>query len=302
MPPKPQKDNCISIIWDFDGTLTAQDSTTDLIQRLSPKSNMTAFWKEVKKISGVNAPVDSISTSETPAWMHILSEMANRNSIPLGENLNKFVLMAFAKRIKLYPKVFECLEKIKGFSEDSIYKRNNIKIHHFIITAGLQDLVLSIFEYNGNRNLIREIFGCKYHTRKRDKEIINIPIYCMDKTTKTRSLFEINKGCFLPKTKKDVDDLVSYNKEWCHFEDMIYIGDGDTDIPAFSLVKSRGGMTIGVYNPKLEDSKIKKKTEKMKAGKRIDLVTKADFSLNGKLYKAIETKCTQIADRYDSYN
>jgi len=124
----------------------------------------------------------------------------------------------------------------------------------------------------------------------------------MDKTTKTRSLFEINKGCFLPSTNKDVDDLIEYNKEWCHFENMIYIGDGVTDIPAFSLVKSRRGMTIGIYDPSLTNNQITKKTVKMKAGKRIDLLTPADFSLSGKLYKAIETRCIQIADRYNSQN
>ena len=71
----------------------------------------------------------------------------------------------------------------------------------------------------------------------------------MDKTAKTRALFEICKGCFLSDAKYKVDDLVPKGKEWCPFENMIYIGDGDTDIPAFSLVKSRRGMTIGVYNP-----------------------------------------------------
>ena len=197
----------------------------------------------------------------------------------------------------------EFLKKTKSFSRKPMYKKNNIEIHHFIITAGLQDLVSSIFEYNRNKKLITEIFGCKYHTLQQSpKDILNVPIYCMDKTTKTRSLFEISKGCFLPSTNRDVDDLIEYKKEWCHFENMIYIGDGVTDIPAFSLVKSRRGMTIGVYDPKLKHPKIKSKTKKMKAGKRIDLVTKANFSVTGKLYKTIETRCIQIADRYNSQN
>ena len=66
----------------------------------------------------------------------------------------------------------------------------------------------------------------------------------MDKTTKTRALFEICKGCFLSTSEYKVDDLVSKEKEWCPFENIIYIGDEDTDIPVFSLVKSRRGMTI----------------------------------------------------------
>ena len=301
MPPQTHQNNCISIIWDFDGTLTPQDSTTDLISLLTNnQQNMKSFWDLIKKISGVNTPVNSISTSETPAWMYVLSEIANAHKVSLDKNFNKDYMRAFAERVNLYPNVFKCLQKIKNFSENSIYQENNIKIHHFIITAGLQDLVSSVFDNSENKDLITEVFGCKYRAIHGDESVRNIPVYCMDKTTKTRSLFEINKGCFLSSQNTDVDDLVEYKNEWCHFENMIYIGDGDTDIPAFSLVKGRRGMTIGVYDPELSNKKIENKTKKMKAGRRIDLLTEADFSLKGKLCKTIETRCNQIVDRYNS--
>ena len=108
MPPKTNKKNCISIIWDFDGTLTAQDSTTDLIQILTHNVHMKEFWKSVKKISRVKpkTAVNSISTSETPAWMYMLSEIANTHSFPLDTKFNKLYMIAFAKNIKLYHDVF----------------------------------------------------------------------------------------------------------------------------------------------------------------------------------------------------
>ena len=67
----------------------------------------------------------------------------------------------------------------------------------------------------------------------------------MDKTAKTRALFEISKGCFLHDAEYKVDDLVPQDKLWCPFENMIYIGDGDTDIPAFSLVRSQSAFYRG---------------------------------------------------------
>ena len=82
---------------------------------------------------------------------------------------------------------------------------------------------------------------------------------------------------------------------------MIYIGDGDTDIPAFSLVKSRRGMTIGVYNPVESKNNIMDKAKNIKKGKRIDLFTLANFEETGELFRFIKIRCEQIAKRYEAH-
>ena len=306
---KLKKQNNISVVWDFDGTLTGQDSTSEVIKMFIEKKDITDFWKGVKTISrvkGAHKRINSISTSESPAWMYKLAEFANKFKLSLDKECDRRFLLLCTKRIKLYRNALPFLQKVKVLSEKSIFKKNNIQIHHFIITAGLEDLITLFFESKGEENLIRKVFGCQYHSEvyeevygENRRRIENIPIYCMDKTTKTRSLFEINKGCFIPKLKRDVDTLIQPGKEWCPFENMIYIGDGETDIPAFSLVKSRKGMAIGVYKPK---KKKNSKIAKIIKGKRIDLLTSADFSFTKKLYKAIEARCLYIADRYNSQN
>lgn len=300
-----KKTKNISIIWDFDKTLTPQDSTTELIRLLlkdkdKNSQNTNNFWKEVKKISGVKQKSDprSISTCETPAWMYMLAEIANGLGKPLDKNN---MISKFASQIKLYKGVLFFLKTTKDFSNKEIYKNNNIKVNHFIITAGLQDLVSSVFEYHKEAKLIEEIFGCKYRVRStqdKEKPYVNIPIYCMDKTTKTRSLFEIHKGCFL--STISVDDLISEEETWCPFENMIYIGDGDTDIPAFALIKKRRGMAIGVYNPEEEKSTVQDKIKNLIKGKRLDLLTKANFSTKETLFKAIENQCYRIVQRYEA--
>ena len=298
----------ISIIWDFDKTLTPYDSTTELI-RFFIRNKPEKFWEEVKEISGVEskAPVDSISTSEAPVWMYLLSEMAvsiEGDKRALDEKQIRKMITTNKIKVEFYPNVLEFLKEIKSLSSEELFKKNNIEIHHFIITAGLQDLVSSVFKLHGSRDLIREIFGCRYkiiqdpNTQKVEK---NIPIYCMDKTAKTRALFEIYKGCFLSTAKYTVDDLVPKGDEWCPFENMIYIGDGDTDIPAFSLVKSRKGMTIGVYNPVESKNNIMDKAKNMKKGKRIDLFTSANFEETGELFHFIKIRCEQIAKRYEAH-
>ena len=158
--------NNISIVWDFDNTLTSHDSTTELI-RYFLGNKTEQFWEEVKEISGVNSkdPVDSISTSEAPVWMYLLSEMAihstKKNKIALDE---KQIENLIADKIKFYPNVLEFLKEIKFLSSKELFKKNNIEIHHFIITAGLKDLVSSVFKIHESKNLISEIFGCRYKT------------------------------------------------------------------------------------------------------------------------------------------
>ena len=303
--------NSISIIWDFDKTLTPQDSTSKLIQILLKEEDedIPEFWEMVQNLSGTqqSQPVKSISTSDAPVWMHILSRIAIIGEvIPPLDDRESF--REIASTISLYSGALDCLEELKGLSHKPLYAKNNLKINHFVISAGIKHFVESILQFhNGGKDiskLIECVFGCQYKSKKnKDGKVeANIPIYCMDKTTKTRSLFEINKGCFLDDAKYSVDDLLSKEEEWCPFENMIYIGDGDTDIPAFSLVKSRGGMSIGVYNNK--EDKIKKaleRAQKMREGQRIDLFTPADFSLGGDLFKCIRIRCDQIARRYEAH-
>ena len=294
------KKNNISIIWDFDHTLIPMCSTTELI-KFFVDDKIDTFWGKVREISGVNKG-NSISTSDTPVWMYLLSEMAydpdTKKPIPLDLKGIERLIHAHGK-IRFYDKAFDLLKAIKDLSSGGIYKKNNISIHHFIITAGLRDLVLCVLKKNESESLITEIFGCQYKVIKYKNDLKNIPSYCMDKTTKTRSLFEICKGCFI-NSEIQVDDILLPQDEWCPFENMIYIGDGDTDIPSFSLIKSRRGMTIGVFNPENDQTKIQKKSERIRKGRRIDLFTPAQFDNTGELFRFINIKCEQIAKRYEA--
>ena len=289
----------ISVVWDFDKTLTPLDSTTELIEVFLKNSPIEKFWKEVKDISGTKAkrPMESISTSDAPVWMYMLSELANNFKGLDQKGIKKLI----AHKITFYPEVLPFLQRIKKLSDDPLYQKNNIEIHHFIITAGLAELVSAVLGYHNASGLIKAIFGCKYKVITQDQGIKNIPIYCMDKTTKTRALFEISKGCFLSSAKYSVDDLVSEDKQWCPFENMIYIGDGDTDIPAFSLMKARKGMTIGVFDPFLPKESRDKKAKKMREGRRIDLFTPACFEEEGELDNFVKIRCHQIAKRYSAH-
>jgi 2-hydroxy-3-keto-5-methylthiopentenyl-1-phosphate phosphatase len=287
----------IAIIWDFDGTLTPIDSTTkavEIIQEGNPGSG-SEFWRGVKSLRGDGKePIwEHVLASDAPIWMYVLSRIAFKKKIPLNaEFFKKFV----APHIPLYDGVASFLRKLKLLEETSLFKETDVTISYFIVTAGLKELV-ELVPPNG---LITWTFGCCYKivvTEENRGEPESVPVFCMDETMKTRSIFEICKGSFRDK-EHTVNRRVPKDELWAPFENMIYIGDGDTDVPALSLVRSRGGVGVAVYDSSKSKNKIDERLRNMRLDKRADLITPADFSVRGELFEFLSNRCKQIAQRY----
>ncbi len=291
-------DNNIAIIWDFDGTLTPIDSTTKTIEILEGnKGQGSKFWEDIKSLRGDSRRPqwEHVLASDAPIWMYALSRLAFNKKVPLNsEFFKKFVV----PEIELYPEVISFLKKIKTLETDKRFQESNIKIHHFIVSAGLKELVELVFP----KDLVTWTFGCRYtviafegHTDAPE----SIPVFCMDETVKTRSLFEISKGSFNDPDKA-VNTRVEEKNLWAPFKNTIYIGDGPTDVPALSLVRDKGGLGIAVYNPSSSQKDINKRLKQMRLDKRADLITPSDFSQNGELFRFIKTRCVQICQRYEA--
>lgn len=287
----------IAIVWDFDGTLTPNDSTTVTAEVLGA-GDAQKFWDEVHALKGdgdSNPELEwqHILASDAPVWMYALSRVAFANKIPLNEQFfGKFV----KPRIELYPNVPEFLVAIKALEDEEDFKFLDLHIHHFIVSAGLKDLVGQILP----AGLIRWTFGCRYRVNSFEgdpQHPESIPVFCMDETMKTRSLFEISKGSFEDQSHS-VNRRVPKDQRWAHFSDMIYIGDGDTDVPALSLVRSQGGIGVAVFNALLSPEKQQAKLKNMRLDERADLITPADYSLGGELFDYLRTRCKQICLRY----
>lgn len=295
--------NNIAIIWDFDGTLTPHDSTSKVIEHFKGSGSEAAFWNLIKSLgqSGYTDKKDweHVLASDAPTWMYSLSKIAAAHNVPLNQQF----FQKLAGQVPLFPEVEAFLKKIKSFEHEAEYKKLGISVHHFIISAGLKEFV----ELLVPKDTFTWIWGCRYaitiaegDTKGDNPE--SVPVFCMDETMKTRALFEIVKGTFLDTKNKPVNHRIEDANLWCSFQNVIYIGDGPTDIPALSLVRDRGGMGIVVYNKGKTGPDIKKRLGKMSADKRCDLITAADFSLKGELFKAIENRCTQIRQKFAAEN
>ena len=286
----------IAIVWDFDGTLTPDDSTTKVVEFLG-ENKKGDFWEEnIKSLRGDKKlpKWEHVLASDAPIWMYVLSRLAFKHKAPLNKEFFRFIL----PKIGLYPNVLEFLQSLKNIEKQNTFSKLDLRIHHFIVSAGLKELIEQIFP----KNLIAATFGCRYKiiTSEGSKdEPESVPVFCMDETMKTRSIFEISKGSFTDENKK-VNDRVEKKNLWAPFENIIYIGDGDTDVPALSLVRSKGGLGVAVYNPEWEKERIDNRFKKMRLDRRTDFITPADFSLEGELYNYITVRCNQVRQRYEA--
>lgn len=216
--------------------------------------------------------------------------------------LNKEFFKKFiASHIKLYPGVEKCLKKIKSLEKEERFKQSHINIHHFILSAGLKDLIEEVMP----KGLIKWTFGCRYEIDKvvdedgvKHREIINVPVFCMDEIMKTRSIFEIAKGTFQSKERR-VNKRIPSSQLWSAYSNMIYVGDGPTDIPALSLVRDRGGVGIVVYNNK-DTEKSKLRLKELSLDRRANIITPANFAIKEELFQFIKARCYQILQEYEA--
>lgn len=288
----------IAIVWDFDGTLTPIDSTTKTVEVVTKnEAGGKLFWDYIKSLRGdTKKPKwEHVLASDAPIWMYALSRIASSKGIPLNAQFFKEFVVP---QITLFPDVINFLQKVKQLEKRKDFKEVDLKVHHFIVSAGLKELVEQLFP----PNLITWTFGCRYTVIAQSKhmdEPESVPVFCMDETMKTRSLFEISKGTF-EDTSKGVNLKVEDANLWAPFQDIVYVGDGLTDVPSLSLTRYRGGMGVVVYDPEKKDTEVSKRLKTMRLDKRADLITKATFDEKGELFEFLVNRCVQIKQRYEA--
>ena len=77
------------------------------------------------------------------------------------------------------------------------------------------------------------------------------------------------------------------------FENMVYIGDGETDVPCFRLVKDLGGLSIAVYA-----SGAREQAEQYRKEGRVNSVAPAVYTEGSDLDSAVKSYVDLVAARY----
>jgi hypothetical protein len=269
--------NTVAIVYDYDQTLSPNYMQDEV---LFPTFGIDAkkFWK------GCHALVANEGYDNELAYMKALLDYldldrpTNTELRQLGAKLNFF---------KGLPDMFEEF-KISLLSPQ--HEAHGVKVEHYIISSGLKALI------DGSRlaPYVRSIFGCEFAEDREGR--ITFPRRVISHTQKTQFLFRINKGML--DYSQDVNDHMPPELRPVPFEHMIYVGDGPTDVPCFTVVRQHGGQAIAVYNPDDPSRASFKKCYQLSThADRVRHIAPADFRAGSHLRCLIEQMVTEVADR-----
>ena len=251
----------IALLYDFDKTLC----TTDMQEYAFIKNlgiTPQEFWGETGVLT------KKFEMDKILSYMFIMIKKCKEKGIKLTEEyLNKC-----GENVVLFKGVISWFDRINSFGESL-----GLNIEHYIISSGTYEIIQGtpIAKY------FKRIYACRYMYNE-DGEAV-WPSLAINYTLKTQYIFRISKGIL---DVTDDDNLNRHQNETLRkiaYRNMIYIGDGFTDIPCMKLLKEKGGKAIALY-PSGKGEKVKALVE----DERINYVCVADYSPNSTLEKIVK--------------
>ena len=292
--------NIIACIWDFDKTLSPGYMQAPIFERY--KVDPKKFWKEVEQLPDYYKKngLDLIST-DTLYLNHLLT-YARQGKF---KELNNATLRKLGSQIELYEGLPDFFDKIKHFvSMNPEYVQHEIQVEHYIVSTGLRQIILG----SGIAPHVDGVWGCEFvedapppgylDTGKKaapaEPKIITQIAYALDNTTKTRAVFETNKGSNkIPDI--EVNATIPDEDRRVPFQNMIYIADGPSDIPVFSLINRFGGRTFAVYQP--GSSREFSQVNNLQKQKRVQSYGEANYTESSQTSMWIENAVTEICNQ-----
>ncbi len=249
----------IAILYDFDKTLSTTDMQEyDFIKNLG--ITPTEFWGDTGKLTDENE-MDRILS-----YMYMMMKKCKEKNIPLTEKY----LNECGKNIQLYRGVATWFDRINQYA-----KEVGCVVEHYIISSGITEII----EGTDIAKFFKKIYGCKFLYDETGEAVW--PSVAINYTQKTQYIFRIAKGIL------DIRDDDNLNKSQpdkvIDYHNMIYIGDGLTDIPCMRLIRDKGGKAIALY-----PSGGRKRATQLVEDNRINYVCVADYTPNSTLEKIVK--------------
>ena len=263
------KQHTIAMVYDFDGTLSPQPMQEYTVLPelgVSPQ----AFWDECQR-EAKKYNADAMLT-----YMRLLTEKIEAKQT----HLNKKKLRDLAKGIRYFPGVETWFDRINRHVRDT--SAGKIKIKHYIISAGLKEILEGI----KIRKYFERMYASEYYFDHHDAA--RFPTVVINDTSKTQYIFRINKG--IEDINQSINDYMPECERPIPFENMLYIGDGLTDVPCMTVTKNNGGFALAVYKPRNPQSLAV--CRKLARANRIDYFAPADYRAG----KTLERRVKLILD------
>lgn len=269
--------NTVAIIYDYDQTLSPTYMQEEAIFPIFG-INAEQFWKRCHEL------VQNQNYDNELAYMKVMLDYLEMDR-PTNAELRKL-----GARLNFYPGLPEMFEEFRMDLLTAEHLAHGITVEHYIVSSGLKILL------EGSRlaPYVRAIFGCEFAEDKQGR--ITFPRRVISHTQKTQFLFRINKGML--NMSEDVNDHMPSELRPIPFTNMIYIGDGPTDVPCFTVMQRNGGKAIAVYNPEDPTRASFKKCYQLSIhAERVKNIAPSDFRRGSHLRFLIEEMAQEIADQ-----
>ncbi|QDH71626.1 haloacid dehalogenase-like hydrolase [Marilutibacter alkalisoli] len=266
----------MAIAYDFDGTLAPGNMQE---HQFLPDIGMTPkeFWAEVKELAKQH------QADEVLVYMNLMLKKASAS----GVAVRKRDFKARGRSIALFDGVEGWFDRVNAYA-----KGKSVELQHVLISSGNEE----IFAGTPIRKKFAQVYASKYMFDQNG--VADWPALAINYTTKTQYLFRINKGAHDLSDNASVNKVVPKRERPVPFENMVFIGDGDTDIPCFRLVKDQGGLSIAVYTPGKKGGKAK--AQKHMSDGRVHCAVPASYGEGSDLDRIIKAQIDAVAARHAS--
>ena len=240
----------IALLYDFDKTLC----TTDMEDySFIPALGMTppAFWKIANDFGRENH-MDGLL-----AYMYTMIEECRRRDI----RLDREFLIRCGRAVELFPGVREWFGRINAFGESL-----GVDIEHYVLSSGLTEII----EGTGIFHEFKKVYACEFLYN--EAGLASWPKLDVNFTNKTQFIYRINKGVLDVSDDRRLNSSMPDDSRRVPFTNMIYVGDGLSDVPCMKMTRAYGGQAIAVY----QDSN-RQAVEELLSRRRVDFIFPADY-------------------------
>ena len=262
----------VAFLYDFDKTLC----TTDMEDyAFIPSLGMTPreFWSVANSFGHANR-MDGIL-----AYMYTMIQESEKRRLPFTRES----LREMGRDIVLFPGVQEWFGRINAFGDSQ-----GVQVEHYIISSGLREII----EGSSIRGEFKEIYASEFYYDEAGKPVW--PKLTVNFTAKTQFVYRINKGVLDVSDDKTLNDSMPDDSKRVPFTNMIYVGDGLSDVPCMKMMRAYGGQAIAVYQASNRVG-----VEDLLAKGRVDFIFPADYSEGTALDQTVKNiiRKMAIADR-----
>lgn len=238
----------IAFMYDFDKTLCDQDMQE---YGFIPNLNMSSeeFWGETEQFRKKHYLEGILG------YMYFMKHKCEEKGVPF----TKEYLRSLGVNVKFYKGVQNWFKRINQYGESI-----GVKIEHYIISSGIKDII----DGCAIKDEFKKIFACQYYFNENGEAVW--PSIAINYTQKTQYIFRISKGIYDETDNKKVNEKMT--DRVVDYENMVYFGDGITDIPCMTFVKKQGGVSIAIY-PKGKKDKV----TNLLLDNRVNYICPADY-------------------------